>query len=61
MCPAIVNSDEDRDPPTPIQKIHNSYYYPSLLHITHDISSDGPVVGQRDRNVGGSHGQHYSA
>lgn len=43
---------------------HNSSYYPSLLRvspITHDISSDGPVAGQRDRNVGWPNGQHYSA
>lgn len=48
-------------PPQKKSNNHNSSYYPSLLHITHDISSDGPVVGQRDRNVGGPHGQHNSA
>lgn len=62
MSLAIVNSHEDRDPtpPTP-QTNHTTSSYPSLLHITHDISSDGAVVGQRDRNVGWPHGQHYSA
>lgn len=67
MSLAIVNSHEDRDPPPPHshsptpQTNHTTSSYPSLLHITHDISSDGAVVGQRDRNVGWPHGQHYSA
>lgn len=42
----------------------NSSYYPFLLRVspnTHDMSSDGPVAGQRDRNVGWPNGQHYSA
>lgn len=57
MCLAFVNSDRD----TPPKTNGTSSYYPSLLHIIHDISSVGPVVGQCDRNVGWPHGQHYSA
>lgn len=45
----------------PHQTNHTTSSYPSLLHVTHDISSDGAFVGERDRNVGWPHGQHYSA
>lgn len=37
------------------------FLHPFLLHFICDTSLDGPVVGQCDRDVGWSHGQHHSA